>query len=395
MTDIIVLGAGMVGVSTALALLERGHDVTLVDRQQPGQETSYGNAGIIQAEAVEPYAFPLDPRALFAIATGRTNDVAYRVSDLRHWATPALRYAWHSRPTSYRAKVIPPWSEMIRSATRDHAALIAAAGADDLITRRGFRQGYRSARALEKAAKAADRLRARFGVGSALMDGNTLSQSEPGLRLAMAGAIHWTDAWTCSDPGELVQRYAELFRARGGRVAIGAADAIEKRGSAWSFQNQECKLYADQLVVCLGPWSPAFLRQFGHNFPMVLKRGYHQHFAVENGPRLPFMDVASGTVMSPMRQGLRVLTGAELAAPDAAPGNAQIGRSVAAASELFDVSEPFESKPWIGTRPCMPDMLPVIGRSDRDKKLWFNFGHGHQGFTLGPTTARIFADQFS
>src|SRR5690606_11335560 len=188
MTEIIVLGAGMVGVSTALALQAHGHQVTLVDRRRPGEETSYGNAGMIQAEAAEPYALPLDIPTLFQIATGRTNDVAWSLRGARYWVGPALRYAYHSLPWNYRDKTVGPWSTMIASATTDHAALIEAAGAQDLVSQQGFRKAYRTPRVFSAAVASAEQFQNRYGIASTIMDNAELRRAEPGLQRDMAGA---------------------------------------------------------------------------------------------------------------------------------------------------------------------------------------------------------------
>ena len=102
MRSVIVLGAGMIGVSTALHLQRRGWSVVLVDRKPPGRETSYGNAGFIQSEAVRPYPFPRDLRTLAAIATGRANDIHYSIASLPRHIGPLLRYWWHSAPERHR-----------------------------------------------------------------------------------------------------------------------------------------------------------------------------------------------------------------------------------------------------------------------------------------------------
>src|SRR5580700_11008386 len=98
MRSVIVVGAGIVGVASALHLQRRGWSVALVDRKQPGCETSYGNTGIIQSEAARPHAMPRDLRSLAAIATGRTNDIHYSVGSLPRHLGPLLRYWWHSSP---------------------------------------------------------------------------------------------------------------------------------------------------------------------------------------------------------------------------------------------------------------------------------------------------------
>jgi len=107
------------------------------------------------------------------------------------------------------------------------------------------------------------------------------------------------------------------------------------------------------------------------------------------------MDVETGTFLSPMTKGLRILTGAELNGIDAAPRLRQLQHSTKAARQLFKLGAPVENQPWMGTRPCLPGMLPMIGRSPHQPGLWYNFGHGHQGFTLGPTTARVLSEAMS
>lgn len=393
MSEIIVLGAGMVGVSTALALQASGHTVTLLDRRGPGEETSYGNAGMIQAEAVEPYPLPLDAKTLFAIATGRTNDVVWRMKDLPHWLVPLLGYARHSLPRGYKANIAPVWSKMVLKATQDHGKLIEQSGAEALISRDGYHKAYRTAAGLAKAVATAERYRAQYGVPSKVLSGAELAKAEPGLKTTLAGAVHWQGSWACKDPGALVRSYADLFMARGGSMVLGDANSLERAGNGWRVTSNNGPLTAERVVVCLGPWSPALVGRFGHKVHMVLKRGYHLHYHVDNGPILPLFDVETGTFLSPMRQGLRVLTGAELTTLDGAPSTRQMDRSTAAARQLFALGDKVEAEPWRGTRPFMPGMLPMIGPSETNPGMWFNFGHGHQGFTLGPTSARLLAEK--
>jgi len=128
---------------------------------------------------------------------------------------------------------------------------------------------------------------------------------------------------------------------------------------------------------------------------MVRKRGYHRHYAGGSPLDLPLGDPAHGYFMAPMTKGLRITTGAELAAPSAKPKPVQLAYAQRAARQLIDLGRPVEAEPWFGTRPCMPDMLPVIGRAPRHLGLWLHFGHGHQGFTLGPVTGRLIAELMS
>ncbi len=388
---VIVLGAGMVGVCTALHLRQRGHEVTLVDRREPGRETSYGNAGIVQREAVEPYAFPRDWAMLARVAMRRGADVNYHLGALPALAGPLGRYWWHSRPASHQ-RIARDYARLIEHCLSEHGPLIERAGAQDLVRREGFRDAFREAGSMRTAAAEARRLADEYGVRYAELDGEALAQAEPALRRRLAGAIHWLDPWSVNDPGELVARYAALLRQSGGRVLRGDAATLRASASGWRVRTAEGEVDAPHAVVALGPWSDGLLRTLGYRYPLFVKRGYHRHYTGGEPPRLPMLDADGGLVIVPMRQGVRVTTGAEFARVDAPPTPVQVARAHALASELFDLPQPVEPAPWMGARPCTADMLPVIGAAPRHKGLWFNFGHAHQGFTLGPVSGRLLAE---
>ncbi|TDR85353.1 NAD(P)/FAD-dependent oxidoreductase [Enterovirga rhinocerotis] len=394
MRSAIVLGAGMAGLGAALHLQERGWSVILIDRGQPGRETSYGNSGIIQAEAVEPYPMPRDWRSLLDIAIGRTNDVHFEWGALHHHVGPLLRYWWYSAPRRHAA-VSQAYASIIRHALPEHQRLIAAAGAEALARPGGFRVLHRDTRAMDKAAANAERLRTLYGVRSKIMSPGELGAAEPALTSCGAGAIHWEASWSISDPGALTTAYADLFRRRGGTVRRDGAETLTQAGSGWIVHGEAGPIEAEAAVVALGPWSPDFLRPLGYRFPMVRKRGYHRHWRGRRTVSLPLLDAANGYVMAPMAKGLRITTGAEFSVPDAGASLTQLARAERAAGELLDLEAPYENQPWFGTRPCMPDMLPVIGEAPRHRGLWFHFGHGHQGFTLGPASGRLLAERMS
>lgn len=380
----------MVGTATALALQARGCDVVLVERGLPGRETSYGNAGIIQSEAAEPYAMPRSLAALWRIALGRDNGVRWELAGLPGQAGALWRYFRASAPVRHAAASRVYAGLVVRS-TEDHAPLVEAAGAGNLIRRGGYLAVAREAAAFEAAARDAERMARAYGLRMRLLEGAALRAAEPGLTGALAGAVQWQGAWSCADPGGLVAAYAALFERRGGRIVRSDATELARAGAGWRLGEVE----AAHCVVALGPWSATFLRRFGIRVPMVLKRGYHRHFAGGANLGAPVVDEATGTVVSPMRDGLRVLTGAEIARPGAPKRSRQITRSEAAIRSLLDLGQPVEAEPWMGTRPCLPGMLPMAGPAPGVPALWLHFGHGHQGFTLGPTTAALLAEEIT
>jgi D-amino-acid dehydrogenase len=390
-TTVIVLGAGMVGTCTALHLQQRGHAVVLLDRRAPGEETSYGNAGIIQCEAVEPYPFPRDLSKLLRAAFKRGGDVNYHFSALPALAGPLARYWRNSAPARYPA-IAQAYGRLSDHAIAEHAPLIDAADANDLVQREGYRWVFRDPASLDAALQTAARVAPAHGLRHAALTPEELARAEPALRPGLAGAIDWLDPWSVSDPGELVGRYAALFLRRGGRIARGDAGSLRQGANGWSVRAEEGVIEAEHAVVALGPWADTLLRPLGYRVPLFVKRGYHRHYAGANGPKRALLDADRGLVIAPMKRGVRITTGAEFAHRDAPSTPWQLTRAEAAARELIDLPTPVEPHPWRGARPCLPDMKPVIGPAPKHRGLWFNFGHGHQGFTMGPISGRLLAE---
>lgn len=391
MRSALVLGAGMVGVSAALALQARGLSVALVDRRAPGEETSHGNAGIIQSEAVEPYAMPRDVPSLAKVALGLTNDVHYRVTALPDHAGPLARYWWNSAPSRYAAAA-RAYAALIAHAVPEHNVLIAAAGVEALIRRSGYLALHRRAVAFARAQTEASRIRAEHGIPYDVLDEAGVRALEPALTGPLLGAIHWTGPLTVSDPGALVKAYADLFRRRGGLIVTGDASTLTAKGSGWSIEALDGPLEADIAVVALGPWSQDLLRRFGYRFSMVRMRGYHRHFAGGARPDLTVFDEDWGYVLAPMARGLRITTGAEFTGRSSGATEVQLKRSERAARQLLDLGQSVDPAPWFGDRPVLAGLVPVIGAAPKHPGLWLDFGHGHQGFTLGPASGTLLAE---
>lgn len=389
--DVLILGAGMVGTCTALQLARRGHAVALVDRQAPGRETSYGNAGIIQREAVEPYAFPRDWSAVFDVAFKRGIDVNYHFGALPA-VLPRLARYWHASAPARYARIALDYSRLIEHCLSEHALLMAESAAGDLVRKEGYRVGFRTAAAMDLAAARAADLTQRYGIRHTLLDGDALALAEPGLRQRMAGALHWLDPWSVSDPGALVARYAQRFAELGGQLLTGDAASLRPDAGGWRVQTAAGPLVARHAVVALGPWADEVITPLGYRLPLFVKRGYHRHYLGGPGLRLPMLDAERGLVLAPMAQGMRITTGAEFARIGAPATPVQLGKAEAAARELLDLPQPVEAQPWVGNRPCTVDMKPVIGPAPDHPGLWFNFGHAHQGFTLGPASGRLLAE---
>ena len=389
---IIVLGAGMIGVSVAWHLARRGHAVTLVDRREPGRETSFGNAGIIQREAVRPYAFPRDVGTLLRVLPNHQVDIRYRPTGLMNAAGPLLQYWLNSGGKRYE-RITREWASLIMRCQDAHAPMIEAAGAEDLIRKGGWLELYRTQSELDERVAEAREDRERFGVEHEVLDAARLYAEEPHLTKGLVGAIHWTQPWMVSDPGALVQAYAQSFVDQGGQLKQAGVEAIAQENGSWRVVTTDGTLEAEQVVVAMGPWSGDLLAQLGIKVPLFVKRGYHMHYSTEQGATLNHwvMDAEKGFLLEPMRAGIRLTTGAELADLNASPRYKQLDAAERAARSLFPLGKRRDAEPWKGARPCMPDMKPIIGPATGKRGLWLAFGHGHQGFTLGPATGELLA----
>ncbi|MEQ1900202.1 MAG: FAD-dependent oxidoreductase [Devosia sp.] len=393
LTDTIVLGAGIVGVCVAIHLQRRGRNVLLVDRRQPGRETSYGNSGVIQREAVRPRAFPRDLGELLRIAAGRGLDTRYDLSALPGYASRLAQYWWHSAPARYR-RIVAEYATLISHSVSEHAGLIAAAGAGDLVAKQGFLLLFKTEARRDAAFRDAEGDARDYGIGIAELDGTGLAKLEPALRVPMAGALHWTDPWTVRDPGGLVEAYASLFTRMGGTIAVGDAGTLQGSGSGWTVDTSTGRASASEVVLALGPWAAQATRRLGYRLPLFIKRGYHREYRSTPEAVLsrPVLEIETGYLLAPMRRGIRLTTGAEFAHQDAPGNDTQIDGTEAAARRLIALGDRLDPDPWIGARPCTPDMKPIIGRAPNHKGLWFAFGHGHQGLTLGAATGRLVAE---
>jgi D-amino-acid dehydrogenase len=394
-TDVIVLGAGIVGTSIAVHLAKRGLAVALVDRGAPGEGTSYGNAGIIEGNTIFPPAFPRQWTALLRIALKRSTLADYQFSFLPKVAPWLVSFYAASRPARLieTARLMRP---LMARAVAEHQALSLEAGAEHYFRRTGWLKLYRSDAGF--AAQARELAVAKeFGIANVALDGDGARALEPSLNPVFRHAVHWTGAVSISNPLALTRAYAARLTALGGAVFSGDARSLHRVDGHWRIDTAAGPVDAGDVVIALGPWAPDVLGPLGIDLPLAVKRGYHRHFRAEGNAALsrPVLDAENGYCLTPMERGIRVTTGVEFAPRDAPPTPVQLDRLLPAARQLFALGEPVEPQPWLGARPCFADSRPVIGRAPGHRGLWLAYGHGHWGLTLGPATGRLIAEMMT
>ncbi len=326
-----------------------------------------------------------------------TTHAYYHLSALPIIAPFLARYWWQSRPRRHR-EIARCYAPLIQRSVEEHKALAAEAGALHLLRDRGWIKLYRTEREMAGQVAEAEALKRDFGVPHVVLDKAALGEKEPNLsRDELVGGLHWTAPASVIDPHGLVLAYADLFERLGGRVVSGDARSLVEQADCWRVTTDIGAVEAQSAVIALGPWSDTLTRRLGYHIPFAVKRGYHMHYGPAGNAVLnhPVLDAEAGFLIAPMVKGIRLTTGAEFALRNSPKTPVQLQRAEPIARRLFPLDERRDDEPWMGSRPCTPDMLPIIGPAPRHKHLWFGFGHAHHGLTLGPVTGRLLAEMIA
>lgn len=389
-TEIAVIGAGVVGMTTALQLAREGREVLLIDPDDPGMGASYGNAGTIADYAVLPVGTPAVLQGLPALLFDRNSPLAIRHAALPTLAPWLMRFARQCLPAAARRNA-QALAALLVNATPGWQALAAGIGGADLLHRSGCLYLYQTPRAMA-AAKADIAWRKRLGVEVDLIDPGAVAALEPGLPAVAGGGAFFPQAVHLADPGRMMGLLATAAVAAGAGILRGRAERLERRVDGVIVTGPEFHLHARRVVIAAGAHSKALARQAGDAVPLDTERGYHAEWDMVQ-PRLarPVCPTARGFYLCPMQGRLRVAGTVELGGLTAPPSKHRIKRLVAGARAYFpDLGEP--DRTWMGFRPSLPDSLPVIGPSCCGAEVIHAYGHGHIGLTLAPITARLVAD---
>jgi D-amino-acid dehydrogenase len=387
--DVVVLGAGIVGVSTAYAARARGLSVVLIDRREPGSETSYGNAGIISSGSIAPFNNPTLWKVLPKYLTNRYAALRWNPSWAVRNAGWVARFLADLSASRFKPRAAALHG-LIGASAKLHREWIVKAGAGHRIRETGWLKAWRGE--ATTAAKQEQALLAEYGIASELLDRQAISALEPDiLPVYKVGLLH-TQTASVDSPGAVVKAYARMFTGAGGEIRQAEVKAVVPDGEGWHVVLTSSAISARHVVVALGPWSADLLRPLGYRVPLAFERGYHREFKPNpaRSLRRPVYDIDGGFIMTPMEQGIRVTSGVELTDRDAPSSLAQLDQVVPLARGVIEFGDGV-GEPWRGSRPTLPDSLPMIGPAPRHARLWLAFGNQHIGFTTGPATGAAIA----
>lgn len=396
---VIVLGAGIVGSSTAYWLAKDGHEVTVVDRQSaPGQETSFANGGQISASHAEPWANPTTPMKALKWLGREDSPLLWRFSrldpDLWFWG---LRFLGNCTPRRTDINT----GRTLRVALYSRA-LLKSFNQEQRIDydRRteGILHLYRNPNEFEGACKAAVIMR-RYGLSRRVLSPTQCLELEPALAAStnrLAGGI-FTEDDESGDACKFTQGIAKLAQEAGAQFLFNAtAAAIEtgKNGFEALKLNDSRRLEADALVVAAASYSPGLLRPLGLSLPIVPAKGYSVTLtAGKAAPTLSLTDDEHKMVYSRLGDRLRIAGTAEFSGLDTRMNQFRADIILSKALDLFPGAGTGPEF-WTGLRPVTPDSVPIMGKTPI-KGLFLNTGHGTLGWTMGLGSGRFLADILS
>lgn len=387
-----IIGAGIVGVSCAAFLQREGFSVTIVDRQDPGMGTSFGNAGSVSPSAILPVAMPGMLKKVPGWLMDPLGPLTIRWTYLPMVMPWLMRFLRHGTREEC-VRVATAMRSLMETVFDDYGRILDADVFAGLIRRNGCLYVYENRQELETANWSLD-LRRRLGAEMQEIGGSEIRQLEPALNKRFSVGVFAPDNGSTIDPHQLVGAIADKVVRNGGKIVRAEVKDVEIGANGpVALATSQGRLPVDRLVLAAGAWSGSLARKLGAKVPLETQRGYHVTYAdPQIDVRRTVMWNKRSVFVNPMACGLRIAGTVELAGLKAAPNFARADRLGEIAIEMFPELNTKERSKWMGHRPCLPDSLPVIDRSPRFSNTVFAFGHQHVGICSGGPTGRHVAD---
>lgn len=386
-----IIGAGIVGASTAIWLQRAGHRVTLIDSRGIAEGASYGNGGVLAAIAVVPVTVPgllsKAPKMLFS----KDGPLFLRWSYLPRLAPFLRKYLGHGNATDVN-RIADGLTLLLQDTADQHLAVAKGTGAEKYIQVGDYLFGYADRAAYEADKFGWDIRRAR-GYEIEELDADRVGEIDPAMAGRFGFGVRCPGHGHISDPGAYVKALADHVIQQGGKFIQAEATDLLKDAQAITGVVTSCgDVEADDVVLATGVWSGPLAQKLGINVPMEAERGYHIEFVNPSVmPRCPLMVASGKFVITPMEGRLRCAGIVEFGGLTEERSRAPLELLKRQTLKLIPELEYERIDEWMGFRPSTSDSLPLIGASERHSNVWTGFGHQHIGLTAGPKTGRWLA----
>ena len=387
-----IIGAGIQGVSNALFLQKKGFQVTLFDRDEPGNSATYGNAGHFS-----PYAsVPLNRPDILA-------DIPAMLLSSR--GPVALKWNYVPKMIPWFLKFIINCTNknMMHTAKNMHQILDLALPAFDelfddvdiggLVENKGIMYFWNGQNL--KSRELEIRIRNELGVKQQLLSPKEIHDLEPNIKPVYHGGVYYDYARHARNPKKILIKLFENFLKKGGKYLKLNINGLDFDGEKPVARTEIQRFVFDKIVIACGAFSKKLTDKLYENIPLDTERGYHVHF--KNCDHLisrPVIYSNRAFGMTPMEQGLRVVGTVEFGGLKNPLSKARIKNLIDNAKELLGGLPEHEDE-WLGFRPSLPDFLPVIGPSKNYKNVFYSFGHHHLGWTLGAISGKIISNMIA
>lgn len=395
-SHIAVIGAGIVGLSTALWLQRYGQQVTVIDKGLPGMGASFGNAGVFADYACLPFSRRETLHQLPSMLMDKQGPLTIQGRYLPNLLPYGVEYLKACQSRRYESGC-SALSQLLQAAPAADDILLATTGTESLITRAGSLAVFDTPSSFEQAQQGQMQERQRHHVNVQYLSADEIKELEPALAPFYAGGVLYPDTYHTVEPVKLCQQYADTFQKNGGILLQASIEkltpmneqtliTLEAQGQSWQF---------DKVVLATGVHSKNLLKTLGVNVPLVSERGYHLELETEKHELTrPVSWNNKSVFLTPMANRIRVAGVAEFAHENA-PENKQKSRNLERFSQQM-LGRPIKQiGHWIGCRPSTPDSLPIIGPAPNHPNIMLAFGHGHVGLTLGSITGKLVAEQLT
>ena len=392
MKKIVIIGSGIVGICTAVELINRGFSVTVIDPNEPGSQTSYGNAGVLTDTSLMIINNPQLLRSLYSLIFKRKTSFRYSklfVFSRISWVINFLMFS-KSKHMELAAKAL---RELQVLSLKTHKKLIKKTKSSNNIESPGWLKVFKTPLSFEKYAFELDILdknKAEY----TLLNTAEIKKQFPDLQIEYYKGVLFKNSLRVKSPIELSKNYFKNFIKSGGNFYKEICKDIKYINGNWTVILDKNKKIFDEVVICTGPWSKDFLSNLGYKIPLAWERGYHHHFSTKKDIDLSpaIHDVDGGFVYSCNKNEIRVTSGVELNFREAVSNEEQINEVVQKLKIILPLKNKLTKTPWLGSRPTIADSLPMIGKAPKHKNLWFNLGHNHIGLSTSAGSGVILAD---
>ena len=390
-SNVTIVGGGIVGICTALSLQDRGINVRLIDKDDPGQATSFGNAGVISPWSIIPHSTPGFWKTIPKLMLGSWRPLSISPAFWHHMIPWGLKFLLNGTEKN-TIKIADAMSMLCAPCIELYRKHLNGTGHEYLVKDTGYLQLVRNTKdaTLEDLAF---QIRLQKGAKIEIVKGSALRLLEPALSSKFEAGILTHNVARSLLPGKLSSVLAKKAKAQGAEIIKDQILKINKSDDCWSLKGNVSKYTAQILVISAGAWSRELLTCVGLSVPLMTERGYHIHCAdpeIEINNSVVFPE--AGVIASLMEGGVRIAGQAEFGPIDAPfdPKRKSILSKIAL--EMFPDISLRKTKVWMGHRPSFPDSIPVIGSVPKQPNLFVNFGHSHHGLMMAPKSGEVLAN---